>query len=190
VVRVLLQHGLFTPVDTAATAAVMRMYALGLLGQAMVGVLCRPFFTGTGGSGSAASGAARRPGAVARPGWYPAAAMGAGLAVTTAVAVTAAPRFGGPAIAAANAAGITVTAVLLLLGLRKTAVRVPLPEVASDAARLVAAAAGAGGAGWLADRALAGLPSIVDVSVGGLVVLATFAALARLTRAGWPWTWC
>jgi putative peptidoglycan lipid II flippase len=170
VVRVLLQHGRFTAADTAATAAVMRMYALGLLGQAMVGVLCRPFFTG------------------GRPGWYPAASMGAGLAVTAAVAVTFAPRSGGPAIAAANATGITVTAVLLVLGLRRTAVGAALSTVASDTVRLAAAATGAGCAGWLAGRA--GFPSLVDLTVGGVVVLAVFIVLARLMRVGWPWRWC
>jgi putative peptidoglycan lipid II flippase len=174
VVQVLLQHGLFTAADTAATAAIMRMYALGLLGQALVGVLCRPYFTGGG----------------RRPGWYPATAMGAGLAVTAAVAVAAAPRFGGPAIAAANAAGITVTAALLLLGLRRSAVRLSLSTVAFDTVRLAGAAAGAGCAGWLAGGLLAGLPSIVDLAVGGIVVLAAFAVLTRLMKGGWPWRWC
>jgi putative peptidoglycan lipid II flippase len=165
VVRVLLQHGEFTPADTSATAAIMRVYAAGLLGQALVGVLCRPFFTG------------------GRPGWYPAMAMGAGLAVTIAVAIAATPAFGGPAIAAANAVGISFTALLLLLGLRRRTVAVPLAGFASVTARLVLAAGGAGAAGWLAGRALAGQPSIVVAAAGGVVVLAAFVALAHLLRA-------
>ncbi len=163
VVRVLLQHGAFTAADTAATAAIVRVYAIGLLGQAMVGVLCRPFFTGT------------------RPAWYPAAAMGTGLAVTVAVAVVAAPAFGGPGIAAANAAGISVTAVLLLAGLKRRTVAVSLSTVAGAIARLAASAAGAALLGWLTGTALDGRPSIVVSALGGLVVLGSFLGLAYLT---------
>jgi hypothetical protein len=59
--------------------------------------------------------------------------------------------------------------------------------VAGDTVRLAAAAAAAGVAGWLVARPL---PSLVDLLVGGLVVLATFALLARLMRGEWPWRWC
>jgi putative peptidoglycan lipid II flippase len=163
VVRVLLQHGAFTAADTAATAAIVRVYAVGLLGQAMVGVLCRPFFTGT------------------RPAWYPAAAMGTGLVVTVAVAVVAAPALGAPGIAAANATGITLTAVLLLAGLPHRTVAVSLSTVASATARLAASAAGAALLGWLTGTALAGRPSIVVSALGGLVVLGSFLGLAYLT---------
>jgi putative peptidoglycan lipid II flippase len=179
IVRTLLEHGRFSAADTGATAAVMRVYALGLLGQAMVGVLCRPFFTG------------------ARPSWYPAVAMLAGLATTTGLAIAAVPLFGAAAIAAANATGITVTAVLLLTGLHRCGVPVPIRAVGSATVRLALPAAGAGAAGWLTGTALAGtalastapagsapagLPSIVVAAAGGLVVLATFAALAHVTR--------
>ena len=163
VVGILLQHGRFTAQDTAATATIVRVYALGLLGQALVGVLCRPFFT------------------AARPGWYPAAVMALGLTVTTALAVLGAPAFGVVAIAAANALGISVTAVLLLAGLRRCAVAVSLSAVGSATARLAVAGAGAAAAGWLAGGLLSGAPSIVDGTVGGLVVLGTFAVLAHLT---------
>jgi putative peptidoglycan lipid II flippase len=169
VVRVLLEHGAFTAADTAATAAIVRVYAVGLLGQAMVGVLCRPFFTGT------------------RPAWYPAAAMGSGLALTVAVAVAAAPVFGGPGIAAANAAGITLTAALLLAGLKRRTVAVSLSTVAGALVRLAASATGAALLGWLTGTALAGRPSIVVSALGGLVVLGSFLGLAHLTGARVSW---
>jgi putative peptidoglycan lipid II flippase len=162
VVGVLLQHGEFTAADTAATAAIMRVYAVGVLGHAMVGVLSRPFFLGD------------------RPAWYPAIAMGIGLAVTTVVAVAGVPFFHVYAIAAANGAGITVAAVLLLAGLRGRVVAVSLRAVGSAVLRLAAAGAGAGAAGWLAGRAMTGLPGVVCGVLGGVVVLAVFAVLARL----------
>jgi len=162
VVAVLLQHGEFTAADTAATAAIMRVYAVGVLGHALVGVLSRPFFLGD------------------RPTWYPAAAMGIGLAVTAVLAVAGVPFLHAYAIAAANGAGITTTAVLLLIGLRGRFVAVSLKAVGGSALRLAAAAAGAGVLGWLAGQAMTGWPSALIAVAGGLVVLAAFAALARL----------
>jgi putative peptidoglycan lipid II flippase len=84
------------------------------------------------------------------------------------------------AIAAANGAGIVTAAVLLLVGLRGRIVAVSLRSVGEAAARLAAAAAGAGALGFLAGHAMAGLPQIVTAVLGGLVVLAVFAGLARL----------
>jgi hypothetical protein len=65
----------------------------------------------------------------------------------------------------------------------------PLSTVASDTVRLGAAAAAAGGAGWLAGGLLGWLPSIVDLCAGGLVVLAAFVGLTRLMGGGWLWRW-
>jgi putative peptidoglycan lipid II flippase len=162
VVGVLLEHGAFTAGDTAATAAIMRVYAVGVIGHAMVGVLSRPFYLGE------------------RPSWFPAVAMGIGLAVTAVLAVAGVPFLHAYAIAAANGAGIITAAVLLLVGLRGRVVAVSLRAVGGAAARLAAAAAGAGVLGWLAGQALAGRPPIVVAVAGGFVVLAAFAGLARL----------
>ncbi|MFJ6054892.1 lipid II flippase MurJ, partial [Streptomyces sp. NPDC092307] len=63
IIQVLFERGAFTHQDTLATASVMRVYALGLLGHCLVGALSRPFFS------------------TARPIWFPALAMGAGLLV-------------------------------------------------------------------------------------------------------------
>ncbi|GAA2234672.1 MULTISPECIES: lipid II flippase MurJ [Kitasatospora] len=45
VVSLLFERGAFGPHDTAATAAVMRVYGLGLPAQALVGVMVRPYFS-------------------------------------------------------------------------------------------------------------------------------------------------
>jgi putative peptidoglycan lipid II flippase len=162
VIRLLLEHGEFTAADTAATSAIMRVYAFGLFGHAMVGVLCRPFFTGE------------------RPSWYPAAAMAVGLATNAALAAVAVPHFGGPAIAAANGAGITVTAGLLLIGVRRRVIEVSLPALGGAAARLGLAAAGAAAAGVAIRRITAGLPDVIVVGTGGLVLLVAFVGLAHV----------
>ena len=94
--------------------------------------------------------------------------------------LVAAPAFGAAGIAAANAAGITTTAVLLLAGLRRCGIPVPLSALGSATASLAAAAAVAGAAGYLAGRLLIGAPSIVVGTAGGLVVLGAFVALARM----------
>jgi putative peptidoglycan lipid II flippase len=162
VIGLLLEHGAFTAADTAATADIMRVYAFGLFGHAMVGVLCRPFFTGE------------------RPNWYPAMAMGVGLATNAVLAAVAVPYLGGPAIAAANGAGITVTAVLLLIGVRRRVIEISLTALGAATARVGLAAAGAAAAGFAVGRLTAGLADVLVVGVGGVVVLATFAVLAHL----------
>jgi putative peptidoglycan lipid II flippase len=125
----------------------------------MVGVLCRPFFTGE------------------RPLWFPAAAMGAGLAVNAVLAAAAVPHLGGPAIAAANGVGITVTAVLLLVGMRRTVIAVSLATLGAASARLGLAAAVAAGAGVLCGRVTGGA---VAAFSGGVVMLVVFVAVAHL----------
>ncbi|MER7490857.1 lipid II flippase MurJ [Streptomyces sp. NPDC126497] len=99
-IELLFQRGAFTAADTAATADVMRVYALGLLGQTLVGALVRCYFS------------------AGRPSWYPLGVMTAGIAATSLIGAATVGRWGVAGIAAANAAGITVTAVLLLTGLR------------------------------------------------------------------------
>jgi putative peptidoglycan lipid II flippase len=128
----------------------------------MVGVLSRPFFIGE------------------RPTWYPAVAMGVGLAVTAVLAVAGVSVLHAYAIAAANGVGITTTAVLLLIGLRGRIVAVSVSAVGAAAARLAAAAAAAGVLGWLAGQAMTGWPPAVIAVAGGVVVLTAFAGLARL----------
>ncbi|MFE0737563.1 murein biosynthesis integral membrane protein MurJ [Streptomyces sp. NPDC058855] len=154
IVELLFQRGEFDRGDTVATAAVMRVYALGLLGQTMVGALVRCYFS------------------AARPLWYPAAAMGAGLAVTVAAGVPAAHLWGAVGIAGANALGITVTAVLLLRGAHRQAVPVRAGLLGEGLLRLATAGAWATAAGWLCSMAVR--PAALSVAVASLVVAGVF----------------
>ncbi|MFG2683351.1 murein biosynthesis integral membrane protein MurJ [Streptomyces sp. NPDC048392] len=161
IVALLFQRGAFTAADTAATAGVMRVYALGLLGQTVVGALARSYFS------------------AGRASWYPFGAMGVGIAVTAVVGARAVGPWGVTGIAAANAAGITVTAALLLAGMGPRSVPVRVRRVLGDLGRPVLAAAVATGAGALAaDRATVPGVSPAGVSmaagtatVGGVFVL-------------------
>ncbi|WP_206337413.1 lipid II flippase MurJ [Streptomyces sp. Z26] len=184
IVELLFQRGAFTAADTAATASVMRVYALGLLGHSLVGALVRPYFS------------------AGRPTWYPAGAMAAGLLVTVVAGALTAGPWGVYGIAAANAAGITLTAGLLLRALDATPdhaparasrdghgpvrraryARSPLPvpvglgTVLPTLARLLLATAVAATAGWaVAPLCGAALPS---AAAGALVVPAVFGVTA------------
>ncbi|MEO3887100.1 lipid II flippase MurJ [Nonomuraea sp. B5E05] len=162
VVAVLLQYGAFTEADTAATARIMQVYTLGLLGQAVVGVVCRTYFCGP------------------RASWYPALAMAAGLVAT---AVLARPEWGVTGLAAANAAGITLTGVVLLAGLRRRVVALPLRDAATPIGVLLLAAAAGAGAGWATRPLLAGLPQPVTLGLTGAAIAAAFCAVAALAGA-------
>ncbi|MGP3967801.1 murein biosynthesis integral membrane protein MurJ [Streptomyces sp. 6N223] len=171
IIEVLFQRGEFGADATAATAGVMRVYALGLLGHTLVGTLVRPFFSGAC--------------AAHRPTWFPMAAMGGGLALT-AVAGLVAVRlagWGAPGIAAANAAGISLTAYLLLRGLRARVVPVGLRAVLPRLACLVLAAGLATASGWYA----AGLPGpgspVAACVLGAVAVPAVFAAVLAAVAA-------
>ncbi|MFD7386056.1 murein biosynthesis integral membrane protein MurJ [Streptomyces anulatus] len=130
IIEVLFQRGAFDAADTASTAQVMRVYALGLLGHCLVGALSRPFFS---------SG---------RPTWFPAFAMGTGLLVTTGAGYALTYRFGVDGIATANALGISTTALLLLMGLGTRVVPIRTRAVALSLGRLTGASLAAGAAGW------------------------------------------
>ncbi|MFE7370582.1 murein biosynthesis integral membrane protein MurJ [Streptomyces anulatus] len=130
IIEVLFQRGAFDAADTASTAQVMRVYALGLLGHCLVGALSRPFFS---------SG---------RPTWFPAFAMGTGLLVTTGAGYALTYRFGVDGIATANAIGISTTALLLLMGLGTRVVPIRTRAVALSLGRLTGASLAAGAAGW------------------------------------------
>ncbi|TJZ55946.1 virulence factor MviN [Streptomyces piniterrae] len=162
IVEVLFQRGAFTAADTAATASVMRVYALGLLGHSLVGALIRPFS------------------AAARTTWYPAAAMAAGLAITLLAGVYAVRWWGVPGIAAANAAGITATALLMLRGLGSRVVAIEVRRVATGLGRLTLAAAAAAATGG--PLAALAAPPLLVAAAGALLVPAVFAATALTLR--------
>ncbi|MFD0151466.1 lipid II flippase MurJ [Streptomyces sp. NPDC055721] len=154
IVELLFERGEFDRTDTVATAAVMRVYALGLLGQTMVGALVRCYFS------------------AARPLWYPAAAMAAGLATTTVAGIPGAHYWGAVGIAAANALGITFSAVLLLRGAHRQTVPVRVDRLGEGLLRLATAGAWATGAGWLCSVAIDS--AALAVAVASLVVSGVF----------------
>ncbi|MEV7289555.1 lipid II flippase MurJ [Streptomyces sp. NPDC093252] len=160
IVELLFQRGAFTAADTAATASVMRVYALGLLAQTLVGALIRAYFC------------------AGHPTWYPLAAMTAGVVVTAWTGALTVGTWGVLGIAAANAAGITVTAVLLLSGTRARALPVRRGAVLAELSRPVRAALLATAAGAMA----AGVPGspMGGLAAGGAAVTVVFV----LTGAG------
>ncbi|MEU5398638.1 lipid II flippase MurJ [Streptomyces sp. NPDC005963] len=163
IIEVLFQRGQFDAADTATTATVMRVYAAGLLGHTLVGALGRPFFS---------SG---------RPTWYPAAAMAVGLVVTVAAGTAAVGPWGVYGIAAANAAGITTTALLLLYGLGSRVVSIHVPAISLALARLAVAAVAAAVAGRLASSLTP--HSLTALAIGCLVVPAVFTVTGLAVRA-------
>ncbi|MET7324325.1 lipid II flippase MurJ [Streptomyces sp. NPDC005549] len=164
IIQLLFQRGAFTPSDTAATAAVMRVYALGLLGQTVVGALARSYFS------------------AGRASWYPFGAMAVGVVATAVAGARAVGPWGVTGIAAANAAGITVTAALLLAGMGPRSVPVRVRRVLGDLGRPLLAAAVATGAGALAadlvtDAGAAVSRTALSLAVGAATVGGVFAVL-------------
>ncbi|MGX9889130.1 murein biosynthesis integral membrane protein MurJ [Streptomyces sp. NPDC002276] len=157
IIELLFQRGAFTAHDTAATAGVMRVYALGLLGQTLVGVLVRSYFS------------------AGRPTWFPVGAMAAGIVVTSWIGAWTVGPWGVIGIAIANATGITVTAVILLCGSGPRSVPIRTRQVLVELSRPVRAAAVATVAGAFAARAM---PSpLLGLAVGCTAVAVVFVLL-------------
>ncbi|MEG3628719.1 lipid II flippase MurJ [Streptomyces poriticola] len=162
IIALLFQRGAFTAADTAATAAVMRVYALGLLGQTVVGALARSYFS------------------AGRASWYPLGAMAVGIAATAGIGGATVGVWGVSGIAAANAAGITVTAALLLAGMGPRSVPVRVRRVLGELGRPVLAACGATAAGALA-AARSGPPALA-LAAGAATVAGVFVLLGLALR--------
>lgn len=161
VVQLLLQRGAFTAADGATTSAILRVYVWGLLGQAVLEIMCRLLFS-------------------QRVSALPAVAMAVGLLSTALVAGLGVRWWGAEGIAAANAVGITVAAILVVCGRRDSivaasAVSVRLLRLAP--ATLVSTLI----AQWLATR-LDGAPPVLSVGLGAIAVSLVFAAVAMLTE--------
>lgn len=163
IIQVLFERGAFTHKDTLATASVMRVYAVGLLGHCLVGALSRPFFS------------------TARPIWFPALAMGAGLLVNIVAGAFAVGWWGIYGIAAANAAGISTTAALLLTGLGSRIIAIQVRRVAGSIGRLAVAAVAAGATGWIAGPMIP--DPMLSAALGCLLVPAMFGATGTAIRA-------
>ncbi|MCI3269516.1 lipid II flippase MurJ [Streptomyces cylindrosporus] len=167
IIELLFQRGAFTPKDTAATAGVMRVYALGLLGQTLVGVLVRSYFS------------------AGRPTWYPVGAMAAGIVVTSWIGALTVHPWGVDGIAIANATGITVTAALLLAGMGPNSVPIRTRRVLAELSKpvraaVVATVAGAFVAHGTALRTESPLPAL---AAGTATVLTVFVLLGVALRA-------
>ncbi|MHB9757236.1 murein biosynthesis integral membrane protein MurJ [Streptomyces sp. BYX5S] len=157
IIELLFQHGAFTAEDTANTAAVMRVYSLGLLGHCLVGALVRSYFS------------------AGRPSWYPVAAMALGMTLTAGAGTWAVGAWGVGGIAAANALGITFTAVLLLAEMNKRSVPVRLPVVLLELVKTLLAAVAATAAGLLCAARVA--QPLGSLAVGCLAIGAVFGLL-------------
>jgi putative peptidoglycan lipid II flippase len=108
--------------------------------------------------------------------------MTAGLGLTMAVDAALVGPWGAYGIAAGNAAGISLTAAVLLRGLPARAVPVRVRGLSAVVARYVAAAVVAGGAGWCTVRALPG-PAVLGAAMCCLSVPLAFAAAAGAAGA-------
>jgi putative peptidoglycan lipid II flippase len=167
-VGVLFERGAFTSADTEATAGVLRVYCLGLLGQVLVGVSVQAL--------------------VAVPGrtWRPARAALFGLLATAGVAAVGAPLFGVQGIALANALGISLMALLLMLSLPSRGIVFDLRAVGAHLARCAVAAASAAAVGLGVERVvkrtefLGNLENTAVLVVAGLSLLLAYAALTYL----------
>ncbi|MGX1669678.1 murein biosynthesis integral membrane protein MurJ [Streptomyces sp. NPDC055400] len=163
IIQVLFQRGAFTAADTAATASVMRVYALGLLGHSMVGALVRSYFS------------------AGRPTWYPVGAMAVGMAATAGVGARTVDLWGVRGIAGANAFGITLTAVLLLVAMDRRGVPVDVSKVLAEMGKPLLAAAGATVAGLMAAASFTS--PLAAGGAGCLAVAAVFVVLLWALRA-------
>ncbi|MGV4981881.1 murein biosynthesis integral membrane protein MurJ [Streptomyces sp. NRAIS4] len=163
IVQLLFQRGAFTAEDTAATAGILRVYTLGLLGHTLVGALLRSYFS------------------AGRATWYPAGAMAVGMVATAGIDAWGADHWGARGIAAGNAAGITLSALILLHGLGSHSVPVRVRRLAAALAKPPVAAVGAAAAGFGCTRAFTS-PSAAVVA-GGLSVVAVFLLLAWVLDA-------
>ncbi|MBM7170125.1 murein biosynthesis protein MurJ [Streptomyces sp. G44] len=165
-IELLFQRGAFTARDTDTTASVMRVYALGLLGHTLVGALARAHFS------------------LARTTWIPCYAMFTGIVTTAGIGFLTVGTWGVHGIAAANATGICVSALLLLRGMGPDTVPIRTRRLAGQLGRLVAAAGGATALGALCGERV-GQPALA-VLASGAVVTVSFVLLGLLLRAQ-PW---
>jgi putative peptidoglycan lipid II flippase len=165
IIEVVFQRGEFVAADTSATAAIMRVYAIGLLAQAAIAVLSRSYFSDR------------------TPTWYPGLVMAAGLLATVVISTLLLPMWHGVAIAAGNAAGITLAAALMFGGLRRRMAAVSVRCVGLAVIRLGLLAGAAGLAGWLLCRLMGDLPAPFVAAAGVVAVAAVFLILGTLTGA-------
>ncbi|MDX3454738.1 lipid II flippase MurJ [Streptomyces sp. ME02-8801-2C] len=163
IIELLFQRGAFTARDTEATATVMRVYALGLLGHTLVGALIRSYFSSN------------------RPTWYPLAAMTAGVVATSWIGAWTVGSLGVCGIATANAAGITLSAALLLYGMGPRSVPIRTRRVLAELSKPVRAALCATAAGAFVTSRIDG--PVAGLAAGTATVTVVYFLLGLLMRA-------
>lgn len=163
IVELFYQRGAFTAQDTATTASILRVYVLGLLGHTMVGALVRTYFS-TG-----------------RGTWYPVGAMAMGMVTTAGIDAWTTGTWGARGIAAGNAAGITLTALILLYGLGSHSVPVRVRRLVAELAKPPVAAVCAAGAGFVCAGRFSS--PVASVGAAGVSVTAVFLLLAWVLDA-------
>ncbi len=163
IVRLLFERGSFTAADTAATAAAVQYYAVGLVGYSMVKILSPAFY---------ALGRSRTPAAVG----VASVLLNAGLSVTTA------PYFGYRGIALSASIAAIFNASLLALLLRRRTGGLDLPHVLATFVKVAIAAAAmaataAWGLAWL-EAVLPGSTVMLQITRLGAAILAALLVLA------------
>ncbi|MCP2335169.1 murein biosynthesis integral membrane protein MurJ [Actinomadura rupiterrae] len=166
ITQVMFQHGEFSHADAMSTAAILRVYSLGLLAQCALGVSVRALSAGR------------------RPSWRTPLAMLVGLSVTFAVADLFSASHGATALAAGNAIGISVAAALHLFTVRQKVARIRFGLLGRRLLVGGGCALAAGAAAAQATRLLAGQQApIARLAVGGAVLLVVMAAALVLLSA-------
>jgi putative peptidoglycan lipid II flippase len=138
IVEGLYERGHFVAADAHATAGIVRVFSIGLLGQATVSIASLPFF------------------AVRTHSWAPVRAAVAGVALGAAVAAALLKPWGAGGVAAGETAGILLMGILLLRSLHRDVVAVDGRRLAAAGARLLGVATSAGAGAYLVAEALPG----------------------------------
>jgi putative peptidoglycan lipid II flippase len=167
IVRLLFERGSFTAADTAATAAAVQLYAVGLVGYSVVKILSPAFF---------ALGKSRTP-----------AAVGVGAVLLNAVlSVATAPAFGYRGIALSASVAALANAGALLWLLRGSLGGLELGRVSVTAIKIALASAAMAITAWLSEGTLASmLPGSALVSQIVRLSVAIVAAIGVLALSAW-----
>jgi len=133
IVRLLFERGSFTAADTAATAAALQFYALGLVGYSVVKILSPAFY---------ALGRSRTPAGVGV----------AAVLLNAVLSVTTAPAFGYRGIALSASVAALFNALTLVVLLRRALGGLALSRVTMTLAKAVAAGALMAAASWWTEQ--------------------------------------
>jgi putative peptidoglycan lipid II flippase len=164
VVGTLFERGAFTTADTQSTAALLELYAPGLVGHALVNVALLPFFS------------------LPEHHRVPLRAMAIGLATTVAVAVALRGIYDARALALANATGIVVAGSLLLVDIHRRIVPLRWGQLATATLRITLLSGAAVAIAW---AAVAQMPSgnLIRLAVSGLIAVVVYLGGGWVARA-------